>query len=237
MQSVTSDYLLLRSMQNALVTFVSKAGDQDAEVRKLTHEIATTLLRIRQDNPVLEQSENGNGGFDNDSSEKLLLKAIKDKVPVRDYLRLRSLDQTFYLVITARSTSATAHPQLLTLVNDFVAHSPLSYTNFKTPKDLSNLLALFQLTADDFAVFLGTTTKLSSLGGVDLSTELWAQTFAYLQMSEYHHSSSDVSPEVAVERKGGVQLTTVSFTTDENKAKGAPRGGLRKRELRPKRQQ
>jgi hypothetical protein len=44
---------------------------------------------------------------------------------------------------------------------------------------------------------------------------------------------------VAVERKGGVQLTTVSFTTDEHKAggKGAPRGGLRKRELRPKRQQ
>ena len=44
---------------------------------------------------------------------------------------------------------------------------------------------------------------------------------------------------MAVERKGGVQLTTVSFTTDENKAggKGAPRGGLRKRELRPKRQQ
>ena len=185
MQSVTSDYLLLRSMQNSLVTFVSKAGDQDAEVRKLTHEIATTLLRIRQDNPVLEQSENGHGGFDHDSSEKLLVKAVKDKVPVKDYLRLRSLDQTFYLVITARATSATANPQLLTLVNDFVAHSPLSYTNFKTPKDLSNLLGLFQLSADDFAVFLGTTTKTSYLG-VDLSTELWLQTFAYLQMSEFH---------------------------------------------------
>jgi len=64
------------------------------------------------------------------------------------------------------------------------------------------------------------------------------QTFAYLQMSEFHNSSSDVSAEVAVERKGGVQLTTVSFTTEENRAggKGAPRGGLRKRELRPKRQ-
>ena len=67
-----SDYLLLRSMQNALVSFVSKAGDQDEEVRKLTHEIATNLLKIRHDNPVLEQSETGNGGFDYDSSEKLL---------------------------------------------------------------------------------------------------------------------------------------------------------------------
>jgi len=67
-----SDYLLLRSMQNALVTFVSKAGDQDEEVRKLTHDIATTLLKIRHDIPVLEQGETGNGGFDYDSSDKLL---------------------------------------------------------------------------------------------------------------------------------------------------------------------
>lgn len=136
---------------------------------------------------------------------------------MRDYLRLRALDQTFYLVITARSTSATANSQILTLVNDFVAHSPLAYTNFKTPKDISNLLALFQLTSDDFAVFLGTTTKIGSLG-VDLSTELWSQTFAYLQMSEFQLSPADSSgkPEVALERKGGVQLT-VSFT-DDNKA-------------------
>ena len=136
---------------------------------------------------------------------------------MRDYLRLRALDQTFYLVITARSNSATANSQILTLVNDFVAHSPLAYTNFKTPKDISNLLALFQLTSDDFAVFLGTTTKIGSLG-VDLSTELWSQTFAYLQMSEFHLSAADSSgkPEVALERKGGVQLT-VSFT-DDNKA-------------------
>ena len=163
---------------------------------------------------------------------------------MRDYLRLRALDQTFYLVISARSLSATANSQLLTLVNDFVAHSPLSYTNFKTPKDISNLLALFQLTSDDFTVFLGTTTKTGSLG-VDLSTELWSQTFAYLQMSKFH-SMADISgkPEVALERKGGVQLT-VNFS-DENKAnssvalsggKVVPRGGLRKRELRPKRQQ
>ena len=67
-----SDYLLLRSMQNVLVTFVSKAGDQDEEVRKLTHEIATTLLKIRHDISVLEQGETGNGGFDYDSSDKLL---------------------------------------------------------------------------------------------------------------------------------------------------------------------
>ena len=67
-----SDYLLLRSMHNAMVTFVSKTGDQDEEVRKLTHEISTTLLKIRHDNPVLEQNETGYGGFDYDSSEKLL---------------------------------------------------------------------------------------------------------------------------------------------------------------------
>jgi hypothetical protein len=140
---------------------------------------------------------------------------------VRDYLRLRALDQTFYLVISARSLSATANPQMLTLVNDFVAHSPLAYTNFKTPKDLSNLLALFQLISDDFAVFLGTTTKTASLG-VDLSTELWSQTFAYLQMSEFHLSPAD-RPEVALERKGGVQLT-VSFT-DDNKANARGHAG------------
>ena len=131
---------------------------------------------------------------------------------------------------------------MLTLVNDFVAHSPLAYTNFKTPTDLSNLLALFQLTSDDLAVFLGTTTKTASLG-VDLSSELWSQTFAYLQMSEFHSSPADSSgkPEVTLERKGGVQLT-VSFTTDDSKANArghaGPRGGgLRKRELRPKRNQ
>jgi hypothetical protein len=110
---------------------------------------------------------------------------------------------------------------MLTLVNDFVAHSPLAYTNFKTPKDLSNLLALFQLISDDFAVFLGTTTKTASLG-VDLSTELWSQTFAYLQMSEFHLSPAD-RPEVALERKGGVQLT-VSFT-DDNKANARGHAG------------
>jgi hypothetical protein len=78
-------------------------------------------------------------------------------------------------------------------------------------------MALFQLISDDFAVFLGTTTKTASLG-VDLSTELWSQTFAYLQMSEFHSAPADNSgkPEVALERKGGVQLT-VSFT-DDNKA-------------------
>lgn len=194
---------------------------------------------------MIEQNETGYGGFDYDSSEKLLQKAIKDKVPVRDYLRLRALDQTFYMLITARSLSATVNPQLLTLVNDFVAHSPLSYTNFKTPKDISNLLALFKLTSDDFAVFLGTTTKTGSLG-VDLSTEIWSQTFAYLQMSSFQSSAADISgkPEVALERKGGVQLT-VSFSDDNKPSsslalgsdKVVPRGGLRKRELRPKRHQ
>ena len=120
-------------------------------------------------------------------------------------------------MITARFSSATANSQVLTLVNDFVAHSSLAYKNFKAPKDISNLLALFHVTSDDFAVFLGTTSKIAYLG-VDLSTELWSQIFAYLHLSEFHfaHADSSGKPEVALERKGGVQLT-VSFT-DDNKA-------------------
>ena len=47
------------------------------------------MLKVRHDNPVIEFQEAGYHNFDYDCAEKLVHKVSKEKIPIKEYVRLR----------------------------------------------------------------------------------------------------------------------------------------------------
>ena len=91
LQEIISNCLILRSMANVLQNFVAKISESETneELKKFAQEVIITLLKVRQDNPVLELQEAGYHNFDYDSAEKLVNRLSKDKIVIKDYIRLR----------------------------------------------------------------------------------------------------------------------------------------------------
>lgn len=90
------------------------------------------LLRVRQDHPVLEQNESGYGGCDYDNTERLASRVAKENISGRDYLRLRGIDQTIYLMGMARRAGVTSNSKVLLLINEYVTSSQVVFAPFKS---------------------------------------------------------------------------------------------------------